>query len=210
MRNHARVSRQYRLDTVFAHPFQDFLLQGFLLRVPTVGIRPAPSFEVIHRPPGKERRTGNEAVGFFFCVAQFGKHVAPYTFLSHGGKRKVDAMQCHPVDFLFPACPVPESHGIRVGAIVEVVAQAQVGFMSFGLGDGWERSGQFCRHVVPRKVDAGIVFQVPVQTGSNVYVGVSAYHNFVSFLVQFEEVGICVLLELNDEFFRCSRFDSFQ
>ena len=41
-------------------------------------------------------------------------------------------MKGHPVNFLFPAFPIPESHGVGMGAIVEVVAQLEVGLVSFG------------------------------------------------------------------------------
>ena len=208
-RHHARVAREYRLDAVFLHTFQDFLLQGFLLGVPAVGIRSSPAFEVVHFPPGEESRSGDELVHLVRSVAQLQEQVAPYAFLAHGSQGQVHAVQGHPVDFLFPAGPVPESHTVREGTVVEVVAQAEVRLTAFLLRYARQYSGQFRGHAVPRQVDACMVFQVPVDAARYIYIGVASYHDFVASLVKFEEI-LVALPELCDELLGGSFVDAFQ
>ena len=123
MRNHSGISRKYRFDAILTHAIQYFLLQSFLLCVPRVRIGTAPSFQIIHGPPSQEGGAGYKAVYFFFGISQFLEHIEPDTLLPYGGQRKIDAMQGHPVYFFLPALPIPESHRIRVGAIVEIITK---------------------------------------------------------------------------------------
>ncbi len=94
--------------------------------------------------------------------------------VAHGSQRHVDAMQCHPVDFFLPSVPVPESHRIGEGAVVEVVAELEVGFMAFLLFHGRKNVWQFLVHIVPGDVDAGMVFQIPVDAHGNIHPGVAS------------------------------------
>ena len=82
--------------------------------------------------------------------------------------------------------------------------------MPFGVGDFRKCFRQVSLHIVPGKLDACIVFQVPVQSRCDIDVCISAYHHFVSFLVKFEEIFVCIFLELDNELLRCSRVDSLQ
>ena len=123
MRNHSRISRKYRFDAILTHPLQYFLLQSFLLCVPRVRIGTAPSFQIIHGPPSQKGGTSYKTVYFFFGISQLLEHIEPDTLLPYSGQRKIDAMQSHPVYFFLPALPIPESHRIRVGAIVEIITK---------------------------------------------------------------------------------------
>ena len=58
-------------------------------------------------------------------------HRDVYKRQSYGSKWQVDAMQCHPVQFLFPTFPIPKCHGVGVGAVIEIVTQGQICFVAF-------------------------------------------------------------------------------
>ena len=118
-------------------------------------------------------------------------------------------MQRHPVYLLLPPFPVPESHGIGEGAVVEVVAQREVGFMPFFPGHWRQRFGDSGLHPVPRQVYAGIVFQIPVHAGGDIHPGVSSHDDLLPALVKFEEICIS-LYQLRLEFRRRTFIDTFQ
>ena len=56
--DHSCISGEYRFNAQLPHSGNDLLLQCFLLPIPTVGIRSAPSFQIIHLPPCHKGRTG--------------------------------------------------------------------------------------------------------------------------------------------------------
>ena len=59
---------------------------------------------------------------FLLGIAQPQQHIAPHTLMTDGSKRHIDTMKCHPVNLFLPAFPVPESHGVRECAIIEVIS----------------------------------------------------------------------------------------
>ena len=198
---HAAITGEDRLDAVFFHPLQDFLLQGFLLSIPTVGIGTAPTFQVVHGPPGQESRTGDETVHFIAAIAQLQQHVTPHTFHADSSERQVDAVQSHPVDLLFPTLPVPERHGIGISTIIEIITQTQVCLFTQRLADRRKHIGQLGLHTVPRQLDTGVIFQIPVKSGCDIDIGIAAHHDLRTFLIQFKEV-LVAFLQLDDKLTR--------
>ena len=119
--HHTAVARQDGFHAELFHACEYFLLQSLLLLIPVLWQWTAPTLQVVHLPPSQEGRTGDKLAHFLFRVTEFQEHVAPYTLFTHDGKWHVDAVECHPVDFLLPSVPIPESHGVGEGAVVEVV-----------------------------------------------------------------------------------------
>ena len=118
-------------------------------------------------------------------------------------------MQRHPVDFLLPALPAPERHRIAEGAIVEVVTQGEISLMALFLRDRRQYGRQFGLHLVPRKVNACVVFQVPVHTRGDVHPGIPSHHDLLASLIQLKE--ILLTLHLFDlELGRSTFIDPFQ
>ena len=209
VRYHARVTRQYGMDAVLAHPLQDTFLKLFLMGIPTFRIRSSPSFQVVHQPPCLKSRPGNEIADFLFGIAQIQQDIPPDHICPDHRQGQVDAVQGHPVDFLFPAVPVPESHAIGEGAIIEVIPVGKRGFVAFLAGYFRQDIRQIRPHVVPGQMDARIIFQVPVDAGSDTHVIVSSDHDLVTLLVQLEEVMLR-FPKLNPEPGRGSRVYPFQ
>ena len=116
--HHAAITRQHGRHTKLAHTGEDILGKCFLPRVPPVFVRSAPTFEVVHQPPGLEAGTGDEGIDFRKGVAELFEHVFPHHVGSDKGERHVDAVERHPVDLLLPAFPRPKGHGIGEGAVV--------------------------------------------------------------------------------------------
>ena len=131
MGHHAAIAWQHGMHAQLLHTVQDLLLQFLLTVIPRPRQRTAPPFQVVHLPPGQEGRTGNKPSYLLLTVAQPEQHPPPHTFLAHDGQRQVHPVQGHPVNLLFPALPVPESHRIRERAVIEVIAQLQVSLMAF-------------------------------------------------------------------------------
>ena len=149
VRQHARIAGQHGPYAILAHPLQDFLLQGHAILIPLVAVGTAPPLEVVHQPPGLESRTGNEGIGLVLGVAQFQQDIAPDGVGPHQGQRQVDAVQGHPVYLLFPARPVPESHAVGVGAVVQVIAVLQCRLVPFFPRNRRKHIGQLSFHAVP-------------------------------------------------------------
>ena len=149
VRHHTGVTRQTGVYAKFLHAFQYLFLKAFALTVPRIAVWTAPTLQIVHEPPCLECRTGNEGVGFGFGVAETQQHVAPDGIGTHDVKAEVDAVQSHPVEFLLPALPVPKSHGVREGAVVEVVAVLYVGVVPLCLFGQGQRCGQRGVHGVP-------------------------------------------------------------
>ena len=172
----------------FFHSSQYSLLQLLLLFVPTIRVRPSPSLQVIHLPPRKEGRTRNETIDFLLAIPQPCQHVSPHTFVPHSSQRHIDAMQRHPVYFLLPTLPIPKRHRIREGAIIEIIAQSKVRFMPFRLLHCWQMLRQLRMHLIPSQMNACMIFQIPIDTHSNVHVCVAFHHHLVALLAQLEKV----------------------
>lgn len=62
-----------------------------------------------------------------------GTYPLPDGLLAAPGQCQVDAVQCHPVNLLFPAGPVPPHEGVAVGAHVLVIAVPVGRGMSWGV-----------------------------------------------------------------------------
>ena len=209
VRHHACISRQHGLDVQFAHALHDFLLQRLALGIPVVGIGSAPAFQIVHQPPGLEARTGHKAVHLVLAAAQAGQHVAPHHVGPHRHQRQVDAVQGHPVDFALPAVPVPEGHRVGKGAVVQVVAILCLRFLVHLFPDGRQHFGQVGLHAVPRKMHAGIIFEIPVHSRGDVHIRIAAHHHLVALLVQFEEID-CRLLPFHNKLARSALVDALQ
>ena len=207
--HHAAIARQHGVHAQLPHAAEDLLLQLLLAGIPRLRQGTAPPLQVVHGPPGQEGGAGNEAAYLIVAIAQAQQHVAPDALLAHHGQRHVHAVEHHPVNFLLPARPVPEGHGIREGAVVEVVAQRQVGFVAFLLLHGGHHLGQADLHLVPAEVYAGMILQVPVQAHANAHPRVAPHHGPVALLVQLEEVAVG-LLQLNLELARGTLVDALQ
>ena len=204
---HARVTRQYGLDVQLAHPAHDALLKGLLLAVPVFRVGASPSLKVVHEPPSLKGGAGYESVDFVRRIAQFVEHVAPNDVRSGQRQWQVDAVERHPVYFLLPALPVPEGHRIGERAVVQVVAQVEVGLVALRSGDVGQCFGQVGVHAVPREVYVGVMLQIPVQSRSQRDVVVAAYDDLVAPLVELEEVLVGLYL-LEYEFFRGALVDA--
>lgn len=63
-----------------------------------------------------------------------GTHPLPDGLLAIPGQCQVDAIQCHPVNLLLPAGPVPPHEGVALRAHVLVIA------VPVGRGMAWERA----------------------------------------------------------------------
>ena len=209
-RHHAAVARQHRLHAPFLHALQDFLLQSLLLGIPRSGQRTAPALEVVHLPPCQEGRTGNELAHLLLCVTQSKQQVAPDALLAHHGQRQVDTVQCHPVNLLLPAFPVPEGHGVRKRAVVEVVAQRHLCLVLLLFLDTRQHGRQHGLRVVPRDVDAAVVLQVPVHAHGHVDPVMAAHDDLRSLLVEFEEFLSVVLQQFQFKLLRCPAVNALQ
>ena len=102
-------------------------------------------------------------------------------------------MQCHPVYFFLPSVPIPESHRIRKGAVIEIVAKLEVGFMALFLFYGRKNVWQFLVHIVPGDVDAGMVFQIPVDAHGNIDPGVASDDDRIVFAGRFRRSGVLAI-----------------
>ena len=112
-----------------------------------------------------------------------------YTFLDHTPE---DCLKIF--DFFLPSVPVPESHRIRKGAVVEVVTKFEIGFMALFLFHGRKNVWQFLVHIVPGDVDASMMFQIPVDAHGNIDPGVASDDDRIVFAGRF---GCCRILAIS-------------
>ena len=164
--HHAAETRQHGVHAQFAHAAQNLACQLFLARVPPLGVRTAPTFEVVHAPPGLEAGTRHEGIGFRLAVVVLlRQQTLPHHVQTDNLQGHVDAVQGHPVDFLLPAFPRPGGHGVGEGAIVEVIAVVSVtGVRLVRCGNGQGDAAEVRREVIPCQIDVGIVIEIPVDT----------------------------------------------
>ena len=146
------------------HTGKNLLLQFLLTIIPRERQGTTPPFKVVHLPPGKESRTSDKLAHLLLRIAELEQHVSPNALLADNGKWQIHPMECHPVDFLFPALPVPESHRIGERAVIEVVAQTEIRLMTLFLADSRQYGRQLRLHLVPRKMDTSIILEIPVDT----------------------------------------------
>ena len=75
--------------------------------------------------------------------------------------------------------------------------------------DDGQDGRKFGLHLVPCKVDACMVFQVPVDARGDVHPGIAAHHDLRALLVEFKEI-LLALHQLCLKLGRCTLVDSFQ
>ena len=119
------------------HTSKNLFLQFLLTSIPGERQRTAPPFKVIHLPPSQEGRACDKLAHLLFCIPQLEQHITPYALLANDSQGQVHPMQGEPVDFLFPTLPVPESHRVREGAVVESITLRQAGLMPLSLLHRW-------------------------------------------------------------------------
>ena len=126
--NHAYIARDDGLHTVLTHATEDALGQCLLLLIPMLGLRTAPGRKIVHEKPSVVSATADESIYFVERIAvRAHQHLLPYALHSRNGQRHVHAVQRHPIQLALPTVPVPEGHGITIGAEVEVVAEGYAG-----------------------------------------------------------------------------------
>ena len=164
VRHHASVARQNRFHAQFALAGQNFLREGLLALIPPCRVLAAPALQIVHAPPSLETRSGDEGVGLVVGISQIlREEFLPHHVETNDLQRHVDAVERHPVDFLLPALPSPGRHGIREGAIVEVVAVAhRCGVFLLLRRHGELHLREVGRQIVPGDVDVCIVVEIPV------------------------------------------------
>ena len=118
-------------------------------------------------------------------------------------------MQRHPVDLFLPTRPIPKGHRIGEGTIVEVIAVFHIRLMTFLLLHCRQDLRQFGLHAIPRKMNSGIIFQIPVQPGRDTHIIITPDHDLVTFLVEFEKIDRRFHL-FNHKFTRRTFIDTFQ
>ena len=187
MGHHARVARQTDVDAELVHALQYLLLQRLALIVPSVRVRTAPPFHIVHQPPSLKRRTGYNLVYFGTRVAQLQQHVSPNDIGTHDVEAEIYAVQRHPVELLLPALPVPERHRIRKCAVVEVVAVLYVGLAALLFLPRRQHLRQTGMHRVPRELNAEALLQILMHTVGYVHVAVTSHRHLavaVAYLVE--------------------------
>ncbi len=97
-------------------------------------------------------------------------------------------MQSHPVYFLFPTLPIPESHRIRISTVIKIITIRQICHMPFFLPDNRQLLRQLGFHLIPGKMNTCIIFQIPVNSGTNVHIIIPTNHHFITLLLQFKKV----------------------
>ena len=95
-------ARQHRFHVQLTLTGHDLLLQFLLVLEPRHRQWSAPAVDVLHTVPRQVRRTSEVATDFLVSEAEVAPYFIPYAFLSRDGQRQVDAIECHPVDEVFP------------------------------------------------------------------------------------------------------------
>ena len=164
--DHSCISGDYRFNAQLPHSGNDLLLQCFLLPIPTVRIRSTPSFQIIHLPPCHKGRTGNKLIDLLRRISDTLQQIIPDNLHPCYTQRHIDAVHRHPVYFFLPAFPVPESHGVGIGTVIQVISILHSRRLSDFLLRQRQYFRQFLRGIIPRKMNTCHVFQVPIQARS--------------------------------------------
>lgn len=115
--------RSNRLHAQLSHTVDDFVLQFNLRLLPLIGERSIPFVQVAHTVPREICRGSEKVANFFFSKTKFNPHALCDSLGGDRGKRHIHAMESHPVDFAFPACPVPIWGSVAIGAHIEKISQ---------------------------------------------------------------------------------------
>ena len=113
--------RAYWVHAQAAHALEYFVLKGNLVGVPFFRQRTVDVADVAHAHPRQVRRTHEVTSDFVVGEPEAFPHACSDCLVSHQRQRHVDAVQCHPIDFLFPSLPVPIGSGVAIGYHVEIV-----------------------------------------------------------------------------------------
>ena len=177
--------------------------------IPACRERSSPPLDVVHLEPGQVGRARNDGRHIFLGITQAKQEVPPHAFVADGREGQVHPVQRHPVQLPFPTVPVPESHRIGVGAVVEIVHEIHLGRMPFGLRRQRQHLWKRRAHPVPAQMDPAVVFQVPVQAHGDVDVIVAPDDGFPTAGVDLEE-GFRRRNRPDDNPFRGARIYAFQ
>ena len=107
------------------HPVQDAVLQGDLFLVPAGGQGAVMIDDVSHPLPGKMGRPRVKFFYFFFRQPQLLPDPDGDPLRGNQSQGHVDAVQSHPVYFLFPAFPGPVGHRVSIGDHIEIIVVAE-------------------------------------------------------------------------------------
>ena len=162
MWHHTRIAWQTNVDAKLLHTFHYLLLQTLTLLIPVVGVGSTPPLKVVHKPPCLKCRTCYKLIGFILSIAQLQQHITPNDICAYDVKTQIDAMQSHPVEFLFPTLPVPERHRIRQRTVVQIIAVLNVRSMTLHSLHKRKRSRQRGVHQVPCKMYTDTILQIPI------------------------------------------------
>ena len=187
LRNHPDEPRNHGFHLELAKPLENLPSQFGTLFVPTFRQRTAPRRHIVHKKPSEIGRTRHKFVYLveIFVAITAHQHLFPDTFHPRDDEWQIDAVKCHPVDFLLPAVPVPKRHRIAVGAEVQIVAVIDARMMGFRLDDR-QFSGQFSARIVPRNVDACVMLQKPIDACGDGHVVAAFDRNFSAIGRDFE------------------------
>lgn len=82
-----------------------------------------PSLNTNYTVPCKESGSGEIVVDLGNSEIETLKGASEDHFLADKCQWKIDAAQCHPVDFAFPPSPVPPHHRVRNRASIDIMAE---------------------------------------------------------------------------------------
>ena len=91
-----------------------------MLVYPRLGERTAITLQVLHPLPGRMSRTGQKTACLLVAELVFQQSVVPHGLQTDYGKRHVDGIHGHIVDFALPAFPIPPGGGIADRTIVHI------------------------------------------------------------------------------------------
>lgn len=74
-----------------------------------------------HTHPGQVCRTDKITVYLLFRQSHLLPDTGKNGFIANQGQRHIDAMKSHPVDFLFPACPIPIRHRVAISTDIKII-----------------------------------------------------------------------------------------
>ena len=150
-----------------SHTQRPFLIENLLLQlfVPfhkALWKRATPTIQITHPEPVEVGRAAEECFQVLVRQAKLMVNPAPDGVLSRDGEGHIDAVKCHPVDFLLPSVEVPPAHTVVKRTIVQVVAVFERGVA----GSGLLRKRKFPREhgifTAPRVVPSAFVLEVSV------------------------------------------------
>ena len=137
VRNMTGKSRQDRTHIQLTLTGGNFLLQFKLSIKPRLGKWSAPIINIEHSVPWQVSRTCKIGTHFLIRQSIICPDLIPNGFLTCNGKRKINAIQCHPVDEVLPLIPFPPRHCIPKCTIIQEEAVFNTRFNLDCLGYRW-------------------------------------------------------------------------